>query len=136
MERRVQEVCRRGIEQGLIRSAHDCSDGGLAVALAECCIQGGVGFQGILDAPSSWDAALFGERQSRIVVAVEPGRIEELDKLAHDAEIPVMRLGNTGGDNFFISGIFGGFGEPVTNIDVPVAHLTAAWSGGLEAAGG
>ena len=136
MERRVQKVCLQGIEQGLIRSAHDCSDGGLAVALAECCIQGGVGFQGILDAPSSWDAALFGERQSRIVVAVEPGRIEELDKLAHDAEIPVMRLGNTGGDNFFIYGMFGGFGEPVTNIDVPVAHLTAAWSGGLEAAGG
>jgi phosphoribosylformylglycinamidine synthase len=43
LERRVQSVCRAGIRQGWIHSAHDCAEGGLAVALAECCISGGLG---------------------------------------------------------------------------------------------
>ncbi len=136
MERRVQEVCRRGIEQGLIRSAHDCSDGGLAVTLAECCIQGNTGFQGSIAAPNRWDAALFGERQSRIIVTVETKDLAELrrraflEELDQTADVPFLELGNTGGDRFQINGDLG------TAIDLPVAELTAAWSGGLEAAGG
>ena len=57
LERRVQETCREGVRMGLVRSAHDCSDGGLAVALAESCILGGVGFrlQGSLESLSRWD---------------------------------------------------------------------------------
>ena len=46
LERRVQELCRRVIRDGIVASAHDCSDGGLAVALSESCIAGGVGFSG------------------------------------------------------------------------------------------
>ena len=43
LESGVQRACRRAVREGVLRSAHDCSDGGLAVALAESCIAGGVG---------------------------------------------------------------------------------------------
>ena len=130
LERRVQDVCRQGIERGLVRSAHDCSDGGLAVALAESCIQGGLGFRGVFHTPSRWDAVLFGERQSRIVVAVAPDLVPGLEELTRSAGVPFLELGYTGGDSFRIEG------GPGAAIDLPVARLAAAWSGGLEEAGG
>jgi len=75
LERCVQQVCREGIRNGWIRSAHDCAEGGLAVALAECCIAGKLGAQINLGLPSSnsqlrWDEVLFGEGGARIVVSV------------------------------------------------------------------
>ncbi|MEK7814527.1 MAG: phosphoribosylformylglycinamidine synthase subunit PurL, partial [Chloroflexota bacterium] len=76
LEGRTQALCRRAIGEGIVASAHDCSDGGLAVALGECCIQGGVGFRAgaaLSRLPGRWDVALFGERQSRIVVSLHPG---------------------------------------------------------------
>ena len=70
LEKRVQQVCRQAIELGQLVSAHDCSEGGLAVTLAECAIQGKIGFTGDFPVPDRWDAALFGEKQSRIVVSL------------------------------------------------------------------
>jgi len=55
LEKRVQRVCREAIDRGLITSAHDCSEGGLAVALAECSIQGGIGFTGEFSVADRWD---------------------------------------------------------------------------------
>ena len=92
LERRVQETCREGVKQGLVRSAHDCSDGGLAVALAESCILGGVGFRGNLDA-ARWDTSLFGEKQSRIVVSLEPADLPVLESLARSRGVPLLSLG-------------------------------------------
>ena len=75
LEKRVQAACRHGIRQGWVRSAHDCSEGGLAVALAEACLSGGRGATLSL-APGSlrWDQALFGEGSSRILVSVDPAQ--------------------------------------------------------------
>ena len=70
LERRVQHACLRAIAEGKLRSAHDCSDGGLAVALAECAIIGGLGLAGDWPVDGSTEAALFGEAPSRIVVSV------------------------------------------------------------------
>ncbi len=74
LEKHVQAACRHGIRQGWVRSAHDCSDGGLAVALAEACLSGGRG--ATLQIQSSqfqrWDQILFGEGSSRILVSVDP----------------------------------------------------------------
>ncbi|MBW4477325.1 MAG: phosphoribosylformylglycinamidine synthase subunit PurL [Tolypothrix brevis GSE-NOS-MK-07-07A] len=75
LERCVQQICREGIRSCWIRSAHDCAEGGLAVALAECCIAGKLGAQINLGLPSSnsqlrWDEVLFGEGGARIVVSV------------------------------------------------------------------
>jgi phosphoribosylformylglycinamidine synthase len=82
-ELRVQAACRWGIQQGWIRSAHDCAEGGLAVALAECCITGELGAEVILPrvpdtiAPSGeavglarWDYRLFAEGGARILVSI------------------------------------------------------------------
>ncbi len=89
LERRVQAVCREGIRQGWIHSAHDCSEGGLAVALAESCITSGWGAQVQLPiaqptadalethgaiAFTRWDHHLFAEGGARILVSVSANR--------------------------------------------------------------
>ncbi len=77
LERRVQEACRQGIRQGWVNSAHDCAEGGIAVALAECCISGKLGAEINLEFACEppecrWDEVLFGESASRILVSVKP----------------------------------------------------------------
>ena len=138
LERRVQEVCRQAIADGLIRSAHDCSDGGLVVSMAESCILGGVGFRGNLDA-ARWDAALFGEKQSRIVVSLDPAGLPALADLARSWGVPLLSLGRTGGDRFVLR-----VGDEATNdgsnggppaIDLPLERISDVWTQTLESAG-
>jgi len=74
LERRVQLACRTGIRASWIQSAHDCAEGGLAVALAECCISGKLGAKVNLELPEDsprLDEVLFGEGGARILVSVE-----------------------------------------------------------------
>ena len=136
LERRVQETCREGVKQGLILSAHDCSDGGLAVALAESCILGGVGFrfQGSVDALSRWDTALFGEKQSRIVVSVERDRMHLMEDLAHAVGAPVSLLGFTGGATFQVDSHDDDGAATGDGVELMLAELTAVWTQALEAA--
>jgi phosphoribosylformylglycinamidine synthase len=123
LEKRVQRLCLRAIQRGLIRSAHDCSDGGLAVALAECAIAGGIGFRGEKGVVGGrTDASLFGEQPSRIVVSVRAGDVAELGALAVDEKVPMRWLGVVGGEGFVIPGY----------IDLPLTELEGAWRGGLE----
>ncbi|EKQ68713.1 phosphoribosylformylglycinamidine synthase subunit II [Leptolyngbyaceae cyanobacterium JSC-12] len=72
LERRVQQTCRDGIDQGWVRSAHDCAEGGLAIALAESCISGRRGATVSLakTATLRWDTILFAEGGARIIVSV------------------------------------------------------------------
>ena len=121
MEKQVQDCVIKAIERGLLNSAHDCSDGGLAVALAESCIQGGIGFSGNLNAKGRLDTALFGESQSRIIVSVSPGAARRLESLAFRFNVPVTRLGIVGGRQFSLKG----------HIDLPVSELHQAWWNGL-----
>ncbi len=138
LELRVQETCREGVKQKLVLSAHDCSDGGLAVALAECCILGGVGLrlQGALDTLHQWDTSLFGEKQSRIVVSVQRKRMHLLEDLAHAIGAPVSLLGFTSGDSFQIISHDEDGAETGNGVDVPVSRLTEVWTQSLEAASG
>ena len=110
------------------------------MALAECCILGGVGFRGILDAAARWDAALFGEKQSRIVVTVERDKVPLLEDLARSHSVPVLSLGRTGGDRFVLR-----IGDEATNdgsnggppaIDLPLERISNVWSQSLEATSG
>ncbi|MBQ19111.1 MAG: phosphoribosylformylglycinamidine synthase subunit PurL [SAR202 cluster bacterium] len=126
LEKRVQALCREGIGQGLITSAHDCSEGGLAVALAECSIQGGIGFNGDFAIDDRWDAVLFGERQSRIVVSLPGDLMTAFVPLASSFGVPVSILGYTGGDRFQLK----------EQVDVPVSQITEVWNKGLEVASG
>ena len=96
----------------------------MAVALAESCIQGGVGFRGLDDLPRRWDAALFGERQSRIVVSLSETALPGLERLAADYQAPVSILGTTGGDQFRLG----------RDIDLPLSEIAHAWRHGLEQA--
>ena len=77
LEKAVQEACRYGIRQGWLNSAHDCAEGGLAVALAESCIGNGFGAKINLNITTQQrlDEVLFGESGSRIVVSVNPDKV-------------------------------------------------------------
>ncbi|MBD1866201.1 phosphoribosylformylglycinamidine synthase subunit PurL [Cyanobacteria bacterium FACHB-471] len=75
LERQVQTACREGISQGWVKSAHDCAEGGLAIALAESCISGRLGADvrlsvGDAETLHRWDTLLFGEGGARIVISV------------------------------------------------------------------
>jgi phosphoribosylformylglycinamidine synthase subunit PurL len=74
LEIKVQEACRQGIRAGWVQSAHDCAEGGLATALAECCISGQLGAKIDLswNDEGRFDAVLFGELASCIIVSVSP----------------------------------------------------------------
>ena len=127
LEVAVQRACRRLIEEGVARSAHDCSDGGLSVALAESCISGSVGLTSELSLESRWDAVLFGEGQSRIVVSVSPGTEQRLLEVCRNEGVPAAYLGVVGGDRLIVDGL----------LDAPIADLASAWKHGLrEAASG
>jgi phosphoribosylformylglycinamidine synthase len=103
----------------ILQSAHDCSDGGLAVALAECCMTGltheGV-FQGVkatLPGKGRMDARLFGEAQSRAIVSCNPSAAGQVETLAKKFGIPCEKLGQVGGDVMILG----------NEINVPVAKL-------------
>ena len=127
-ERAVQTFTLAAIEAGLVASAHDCSDGGLAVALAECCIWSGHGFLGdatLSDlsgkSPLAAAALLFGEAPSRIILSVSPAHWDALCRLAAERGVPLTRLGVVAGENLTVPGL----------LDQPVARLFAQWRGGF-----
>jgi len=100
-EKRVQDTVRAAITSGIIKSAHDCSDGGLGVALAECCITNREYMKGAeiyLDENIRPDCLLFGETQSRIIVSVDRNNGEKLVALCANNDIPVSAIGKVGGD--------------------------------------
>ena len=127
VEQRVQSMCRQAIAQGIIVSAHDCSDGGLAVALAECCIPEEIGFRAVatLARPiTRWDYALFGERQSRILVSLPAESVSSLRDLASEMDVPLLEIGRTGGPRFQLG----------RQVDLSLSEISHAWNGGLERA--
>ena len=124
-EKEVQELCLAGIRRGLIRSAHDVSEGGLSVTLAESCISGQTGADLSLPAGIRPDALLFGEAPSRIVVTVGAGGLQALVDMAGEMGVPLAVLGTTGGAllNIDVSG--------KSLVRAPVVDLATAWSGSL-----
>ena len=97
LEVAVQKVCRKLVSLGVVNSAHDCSDGGLAVALAECALSGGIGAEITASTTGRWDAALFGEGQSRIVVSLSADQLSELRAVCEGEQVPYLVLGTVSG---------------------------------------
>src|SRR5581483_5750294 len=91
-------------EAGCLRSAHDCADGGLAVALAECCITGPrrLGAAVALGPAARLDALLFGEAPSRIVVSLDPAEWPRFERIVREWAVPVARIGRVGGEALVI----------------------------------
>ena len=106
LERSVQACTIRLIRDGLVQSAHDCAEGGLAVALAECCMSGPSEPVGAVVQLSVGglrrDAVLFGESQSRIILSVRPERLDQVMTLLRDAAVPAAMIGTVGGNRLLI----------------------------------
>ena len=101
LEKAVQETCLRAAEEGLLRSAHDCADGGLAVALAESCFsslnRAGLGADVRLAGALPAVTQLFSESPSRIVVSFDPAAHERLAAIAAELACPFTVIGRVGG---------------------------------------
>ncbi len=102
MEHRVQALLRSLIGRGLIASAHDLSDGGLAVALAECCLGGGLGAEVNLAQADSPLPAMFGEGPSRILMSVGPEYQAAVVEAAREAGVKICEIGAVTGDALII----------------------------------
>ena len=121
----VHNTIREMIRQGLVKSAHDCSEGGLAVALAECCISHqvardtpslrGAKIDLLIGAPRL-DALLFGETQGRIVLSTAKGNGPKLLEISNAAGVVLTRLGDVGGDELQINTTKGNLGARLLEI--------------------
>ena len=120
-ESRLHDLVLGANEAGLLLSAHDCSDGGLAIALAECCLLGGYGFAGEVEVEGRIDAALFGEGQGRVVVSARAEAGERLVALAEEVGVPLTRLGATTDEGVLRYG----------PVEADLDALREAWESGL-----
>lgn len=152
LEARLQDLLVVAAAANVLRSAKDCSDGGLAVALAETCVAKADGSRtdagqagacndvaGLLGAeiqvPESWGsqvlARLFGEAPSRVVVSVAPEKLGELLRLAGDGEVPAVQLGTvTEGARLRVRA------GAARCLDADVGALYGMWAGALDEAMG
>jgi phosphoribosylformylglycinamidine synthase subunit PurL len=103
-ERALAGALAAACSRGLLASAHDLSDGGLAVALAECCLTGGMGCTVTL--PGDAGTLLFSESAARAVVSVVPGLEDEFAAECARADVPLVVLGATSGPALEVSGCF------------------------------
>ena len=135
-ERALIDLVARAASTGLLHSAHDCSDGGIAVTLAECAFDtGGIGLEvdipaamrsGVSGPGATAAATLFGESASRIVVSVEPDKRDGLMQMAAALGVAARAIGFTGGPRLRMSIA----GEPA--IDCAVARAEQTWAASLE----
>ena len=126
----VQNAVRDLIREDLVKSAHDCSEGGLAVALAECCFNpdnllgadvdfencGGSVAGCVGDTPASTEEALFNESQSRIVISVARENLEKTMSFLRNCGVPFERLGEVDGDELRIRASNETFRWPISNL--------------------
>jgi phosphoribosylformylglycinamidine synthase len=134
-EKAVQACALNLIRSGLVQSAHDCSDGGVAVALAECCVSGperklGAVVQLQLDRLRC-DALLFGESQSRVILSVKPDLVQQVLETARAMDVQATNLGQVGGDRLIIN-VVGSGSSPRTKVDLDLGIIVDRWAHSLE----
>jgi len=127
LEKRVQDTVLEAIQKELVSSAHDCSEGGLAVALAECCMSNkdkmlGAQISELLrqrrtNSELRTDALLFGESQSRIIISAKPENADKIEALCKKNNVPVSKLGIVGSESLKIGAA----------IDLKVSELGKTW---------
>ena len=123
-EKAVNKLVLAAAGANLLRSAHDCSDGGMLVALAECCLLGGIGVRCPPlqpETPVRLDAAFFGESPSRFIVSVPSRAMPEMQTLARRHHVEISLLGMAGGDSIEFEGQF----------KLSLAEIRQAWEGDL-----
>ena len=114
-EKRVQDSVLMGIQTGIIKSAHDISDGGLAIALAECCMAGrnNLGANIVINRKLRDDELLFGEMQSAFIITVQESDLMKIEEITANFQTTGEALGRVGGDSLKINSFF----------DIPVSEL-------------
>lgn len=125
-EKTLHEFLYEAANQKLLQSAHDCSEGGFGVALAESAIQGGVGVVGEWEDKVSEAAMLFGESQSRVIISVAPQKLSQVEALLNQKSFSFKRIGNIQADKKLTLTYNG---KKV--IDQDVEKLEAQWKGSL-----
>lgn len=123
-EAALGEVLAASAERGLAEAAHDLSDGGLAVALAESAMRGGRGVRVTVDGDVF--TALFSESGARAVVAVRPGEEESFVALANEHGVPVEQIGVVGGETLSVT-------HPGGAVEVALSELRASYEAALPA---
>ena len=136
-EKAVQECLLSLIRQGLVKSAHDCSEGGLAVTLVECCVSHpyqpiGASIR-LPQQRSRLDALLFGESPSRVVLTVAPQHVEDLLNQVRACSLPAFSIGKVGGDQFTVS-VVSESGLDTSSISLSLETLLDVWGHSLERA--
>ena len=134
-EKTVQQFILSLISEGKINSAHDCSDGGLAVTLVECCVSHPDRPLGAAIRLQSnglrLDALLFGESPSRVVISVGDQHLESVLQKADSLSIPVTSIGEVGGDQLTIA-VESENGSISSSFSHPVSKLLEVWGNSLE----
>ena len=129
-ERAVQSACLEAAEAGLLTSAHDCSDGGLAVALAESCFSSlgrdAIGARVDLKGTLSPTTLMFSESPSRIIISMDPSVVESVKKISEQHNAPFAVIGQVDGKRFVVSID----GDEVVNTNI--TDLESAWRNALS----
>ncbi len=120
-EQRLAGLLAAAAADGLLSAAHDLSDGGLGIALAESCLRGGAGCR--VQLPTDPFTALFSESPARAIVAVRPGQEEQFARLCAAHAVPAQALGQAGGDELAVEDCFA----------IPLAELAAVHTATLPA---
>ena len=123
-EAAVNRLILAAAKSGHLRSAHDCAEGGMLVALAECCLLGGLGVRCPAmrpEPPLRLDAAFFGETPGRFIVSAPSRAMPELQTLARRHHVEISLLGMAGGETVEFEGQF----------RLSLAEMRQAWEGGL-----
>jgi phosphoribosylformylglycinamidine synthase II len=110
LERRVDDFVLEAVHEGLLRSAHDCSEGGIAIALAESCLLGDIGATVGIDELGQYPGLnpgsagiLFGESQSRFLISFAREALVRLHELAGRHSVPLRDLGSVGGERLRVT---------------------------------
>jgi phosphoribosylformylglycinamidine synthase len=127
-EAALQKAIIEMIAAGAVKSAHDCSDGGLAVALSECAFKNNIGVTVDLNSPQPLQISLFGEAASRILISCDPSQRKNIEQVAAKHNVLVSQLGTTSSNSLEISV------NGKTAIHAPISELKSAWAGALEEA--
>lgn len=137
-EAALHGLCLSAIQSGLIKSAHDCSEGGFAVAIAESCISCEDFILGaevtLSDRKIRRDALLFGESQSRILVTVPEEKLSELTKLAAQHQVPLEAIGQVSGDRLRVSVQDASSNRASCLIDLELDKITKTWCNAIPKA--
>ncbi|MGH7165196.1 MAG: AIR synthase related protein, partial [Nitrospiraceae bacterium] len=136
-EKAVQACVLKLIRDGLVRSAHDCSDGGLAVALAECCLSNPAQPLGAVIRLERQglrlDSLLFGESQSRVVLSVSPDHADEVLRVAAELGVVAVAIGEVRGGRLVIE-VADDRERPRCRIEADLGLLYDRWANSIERA--